>query len=171
MEFILLNTQGEHSLSTVLGSSLTILLSFVVLLALLVKFAYKPIMKILDQRQAQITESLDDAQNKNDEASSHLAQSKQSVVDAQQQAREIVEKARIASEKIKADAYEEAKREVADLRRRSQELLDQERADMLEDLKQQMTGTTVALTQKLLKRELTNEDHQRLINEFIEGLD
>lgn len=170
MKFLILN--AEHAeLSTVLGNSLTILISFILLLAILSKVAIGPVMKMIEKREEEINGQLEHASLTEKQAVEHEQEAKTSAQKAHLQAQDIVSKAHLTSVRLKDDMMDQAKQDIVHLRAAAQDAIELERQTMKTELTAQVADISVELTKRLLKRELTQDDHQRLIAEFIEGLE
>lgn len=171
MIFLVEQSHNSESISTVLGNSLVILISFILLLAILQKFAMKPIMKIVEERQNKINKDLDDAQNLQQQAQLQEKQAQAIVTDANNQARQILLDAKSNSEKFVEEQRLAAKEELATMRAQAQVQIEKEREEMMATLQKEVANVSVDLAKKILKREVTVEDHQKIIDDFIDNLD
>lgn len=167
MDFLILHID----VSTVLGNSLTILVSFIILMAILSKFAIRPLMDIIEKREKNVNEQLDNAAESQEKAQKYEQEAKQAVQEAQIKAQHLVTKAKEAGDRIKNEASQQARQETVRIRQEAQVAIENERQVMLKELSAQVADVSVDLTKRLLKRELNAQDHQRLIEEFIEGLE
>ncbi|MBS4749982.1 F0F1 ATP synthase subunit B [Granulicatella sp. zg-ZJ] len=170
MNSIILSSE-QTSVSSVLGNSLVILVSFLILLFILSKFSVGPILKMMEKREKEVNDQLDNAQRKEEEAISHEKEAKAAIHEAQLKSQHLITKAKETGEKIKDDASRAARQETIRIRQEAQEALEHEREATMASLTEQVAGMSVELTEKLLKREITQQDHQALIDEFIEGLE
>lgn len=161
----------EHNLSTVVGNTLFILISFIILLALLKKYALGPLLSMMEKRESQVNSDLDKAAKMKAEAEADEKQAKEAVKDAQTHAQNLVTKAKDAGERIKNEASEKARLNVIHIRQEAEKAIEIERQQTMTELKLHVTDMSIELAQKLLKREITPEDHNKLIDDFIEGLE
>lgn len=170
---LFLTAEKTHSLdvSTVLGDSLIIFIAFVILLLILKKFAIGPAMAMVIKRQNMINDQINEAQLLNEEAQQHERLAKETIVKAQDKAQKLVIKAKETGEKIKEDAEKTARQDVIQIRQQAQKAMEDEREAMLAELTNQVADMSVELAKKILKREISEQDHQRLIEDFIEGLE
>lgn len=170
--FWLAQDAAHHSeVSTVLGNSLVILVSFIVLLVLLNKFAVGPVLNMITKREEAIAQQLDHAQTTVLTAQEQEETAQRLVEEAKKQAQQILMHAKEQGEQLKEDMLTQTKEDIVRLRQEAKDVLDKERQDVLQQATKSVGESTVLLTQKLLKREISSEDHQQLINDFIEGLD
>ena len=121
------------------------IVTFLVLLALLAKFAWRPLLDALDRRQQEIRKSLDDAQR----------------------ARHELEQIQHESQRILAAARTDAESIVARTRSDAERQIELETSRALQQIRQEAVDLSVAIASKLIQRNLSKEDNERLINEAI----
>lgn len=167
----ILNAEHPHDMSTVLGNSLAIFLSFVILLYIINKFAAGPILSIIEKREQHIHKQLNDVEETLNSVKADEKAAKDVLKNAQAQANDIVIRAKSSALQLREDMLKQANEEVAQLKENARVALEKERLEMLSELQAQVGDMSVALAQKIIHRELTVADHQRLIDDFIEGLD
>lgn len=144
------------------------LVVFVLLLLVLSKFAWKPLMKGLEQREQTIAKMIDEAKRNNDEAAAKLRAYEQKLAEAATEAHEVVLQARrdavAAGEKLIEDARTGADRE------RQRALADIEAAKnaAVQHIADQSANLAFSLARKLIHKELRPEDHANLIRESLE---
>ena len=92
-------------------SLIAYLLNFTILLIVLTKFAYKPILKILDERSSNIKDSLELADKVREESAQQQAQLDDQLVEARKQGQSIIEDARSAAEKLSDQEREKSKKD------------------------------------------------------------
>lgn len=160
----------EVDISTVLGNSLTILVAFIVLMLILSKVALKPIMKLVEEREQTIHAQLDSADAVVKKAEETRLEAEKILKEAKESAQQILAQARVESEQFKLAEQSRVKEEVAQLREEAHRVIETERQNVQRDLTKQLAATSSELAGRLLEREITPQDHQRLIDEFIEGL-
>jgi F-type H+-transporting ATPase subunit b len=141
---------------------------FALLMALLWKFAWGPIAKGLDQREATIAKMIEDAKIAAEAASKSLKQYELKLAQAQEEAGRIIGDARRQGEelaiKLRADA------EAAAEKQRQQAVSDIEQAKntALREIAQRSVSTAVELAGKIIRREVKETDHQQLIRDSLE---
>lgn len=141
---------------------------FVLLLLVLTKFAWKPLMKGLEQREKTIANMIDEAKRNNDEAAAKLLAYEQKLAEAATEAHEVVLRARrdavAAGEKLIEEARAGADRE------RQRALADIEAAKnaAVQHIADQSANLAFSLARKLIHKELRPEDHATLIRESLE---
>jgi F-type H+-transporting ATPase subunit b len=153
-----------------LGFLLFQIFNFTVLVILLYAWAYKPILKMLDNRKQKIAQGLEDARiaaearaNAEQEAAKILAEAQSK---ANQVVRESSERAETAALEIRAAAEAEATKE----REATLAEVQIERDRMLGDLRSQIAALAIAAAQKLVGESLDEKRQHTLINEFFSGV-
>lgn len=171
MKLLILSGGHAHDMSTVLGNSLVIFISFVILLYILTKYAIGPVLNMIEKRQQHINEQLDSSQEKVDFANQLEQEAKETLKQAQIKANQILVDATNNAQHIKDESLRDTQVEIATMQQVAKQAIETERAEMMAQLQKQVGQMSVSLAQKIIQRELTQEDHQRLIEDFIEGLD
>ncbi|KRM56532.1 F0F1 ATP synthase subunit B [Lacticaseibacillus sharpeae] len=153
-----------------LGDMLFGLITFIVLLLVVGKFAWKPVVAMMAARQDKITSDLDYADNSRDEAEKLLAQRKSELQSTQTDAVNIINTAKAngeaQSKKIVADAHAEA----TDLKSKAEADIAQAKQDALNGARDQVADLSVAIASKIIGKELSTSDQQALIDDYIKGL-
>lgn len=141
---------------------------FVLLLLVLTKFAWKPLMKGLEQREKTIANMIDEAKRNNDEAAAKLLAYEQKLAEAATEAHEVVLRARrdavAAGEKLIEEARAGADRE----RQRALSDIEAAKNAAVQHIADQSANLAFSLARKLIHKELRPEDHATLIRESLE---
>lgn len=153
------------------GLFLWSLLTFVVLVGLLYKFAFGPLMDMQRKRQAEIHDSIVEAERLREEAHALLADYKQQVAGARQEAEEILERARKVGENTRTEILEEAKAQAERALEKSREQIERETREALQQIRTEVADLTLAAAEKVTRKSLSDADHLRLISESIASID
>jgi len=153
-----------------LGNALWTLIIFFLVLFVLGKFAWRPILDALQKRESFIRDSLESAKRDREEAEVRLKEYEQQVRKARDEASAIVDEGR-------RDAGVVRKRIEEDARKVSQEMLERAKREIgiardsaLSDLYGQAADLAMTLARDVLKRELSPEDHQRMMHEALQQI-
>ena len=144
------------------------LIVFLVLLALLKKYAWGPLMGIMKQREEHIAGEIDAAENSRLEAKKLLEEQRSLLKEARADAQSLMENARkqgdVQREEIVATARSEAERikEAAKLE------IDQEKEKAVAAIREQVASLSVLIASKVIEKELTVEDQDKLISQYIQ---
>mgnify|MGYP002682949766 CR=1 FL=1 len=142
-------------------------LTFIILILLLWKVAYKPLMAMQKKRQAEIHDAIEGAERVKEEARMLLAEYKQQLADARVEAEEILERARRVGESTKAELVNEAKAQADRTLEKAREQIERETRQALADIKLQVADLALAAAEKATSRSLTAEEDVRLIREAL----
>lgn len=150
-------------------SSLAIwtLVVFGCLSALLWKFAWGPICAALDARERSVQQNIDAAREQNEKAAALLAQHEAQLSATADEVRKILEDARRDAETQKQSILAEAEAAASAQKTRVLKEIDAAKNGALQELAEKSVDTAVGLAGKIVRRQLTNEDHSSLISEAI----
>jgi F-type H+-transporting ATPase subunit b len=140
---------------------------FLLLLAILGKFAWGPIVASLEKREEAIAKHIADAERMNQEAKALLAQYEEKLAAAASQVREMMEDARRDAEHTRQTILAEAKSGADAERARSLREIESATDAALETLAERSAQLAVELAGKILKFKLSSDDHARLIQEAL----
>jgi F-type H+-transporting ATPase subunit b len=143
---------------------------FLILLLILSKFVWPQILKGLQAREEKIRKDLHDAQEANLQARQTLAEYQKQLADAHAQARQLVEQARSDAQAAHQRLMTEAQTEAERLRSRVAQEIEQAKNAATQDLYARASELSVAVAQKILQRQITDADNQRLIEQTLAEL-
>jgi F-type H+-transporting ATPase subunit b len=147
---------------------ITQIVTFVILLTLLRLFAYKPVMRMLDERSRRIKESMDQAESVK-QASLHAEEEvKKRLDEAGREGQERIARALKAGEEVKQKAQAEAKKEAEALVVRARAEIQQERDDAIGEVRRKFADLTVLAAGKVIERTLDKQQHRELIEKVLE---
>jgi F-type H+-transporting ATPase subunit b len=161
---------GEQIPPTDYGLQIWTLVAFVVLLALLVKFAFKPIAVALDRRGAAIKASLDEAEKQRAEAKKLMEDYQQQVAQARAEAGKIIDEARVLSEKVRKDLVDKANAEAGALIQRAQEEIGRQKEKGVQELKDTVASLSVQIASRVIEKEVNETTHRQLVDKLITDL-
>ncbi|MFN2290725.1 MAG: F0F1 ATP synthase subunit B [Anaerolineae bacterium] len=155
-----------------LGINLGYLLSQIVnftLLALLLYFvAYKPILRMLDERSARIKKGLEDAEVASKRAAEMEQEFERSVAEARREGQEIIAQATQVSEKARQEILDRAREEAQAQISKAREDIARERDQAMAELRQQVADLSVTISEKVLGATLDDQRQRQLIAEFLQ---
>jgi F-type H+-transporting ATPase subunit b len=141
------------------------MISFCIVCILLQRFAYKPVLKILEERRQQIAQGKANAEQIKVELSRTEAQRKEMLDQANVQANKLIEEARAAAARVQEEETQKAIAAAEQVMVKAREASVQERTRMLAQLKREFGRLLVETTAAVTGRILTPEDQQRLAEE------
>lgn len=146
-------------------------LTFILLVLLLYKFAFGPLMQMQQKRQAEIREAIATSERLREEARALLDDYKQQLSNARVESEEIIERARKVGESAKAELVQEAKDQSERILEKAHEQIERDTNSALAQIRGKVADLTLAATEKVTRRSLTGEDDLRLIREALAEID
>lgn len=147
------------------------LVILIVLLFLLAKFAWKPILNSLDERESGIQNALDAAEQAKKEMQNLQADNDRLLKEARAERDAMLKEAREIKDKIVADAKEEASEEGAKLIENAKASIEQEKQAALAHVKKQVAELSIGIAQTVVKKELASQDDQlKLVEGMLEDV-
>ena len=140
---------------------------FLVLLFLLKRFAWGPLLAALDERQAGIRKSLEDADRARKELDQVREQSEAIIGKARADADGIVSDARADGAQLREDLRRQAQQEAQAIVQNAERRIQQERDRALQQIRQEAVDVSLMIASKLIRRNLTAEDNASLIDEAL----
>ena len=141
------------------------ILTFLVLVALLAKFAWRPLLAALDARQESIRQSLDDARAAKTELERLNVESQRILAQARADAEAILSSTRSDANRFRDELKQKAQAEAAGIVKNAERQIEQETARALQQIRTEAVDISVAIASKLLQRNVTRADNERLIEE------
>ena len=143
-------------------------INFVVLLVLLKKVAYKPIIDKLDERADMARETVENAEKMSQEMARAEESVKAQIEAGRKEGQAIVAQAAEIGERVKTEAREEARREAEALIARARAEINKERTETLDELRREFVDITILAAQRVIDESLDRMKHQRLIEQVLE---
>jgi F-type H+-transporting ATPase subunit b len=154
-----------------LGISLPLLLAFVInfiiLLALLGKFLYKPVLKMLDERAQKVKESMEWAESIKRDYEQAKAEVQKQIEKGRQEAQGIIAQAFQTGEALKEEARKEASGQAKAIVEKARLQLEAERDKMVEDLRKEFVSLLILASEKVIRQTLDKEKQSGLIEETL----
>ena len=152
------------------GLAIWTIITFLLLVFVLGKFAWKPILATLQEREQTIQRSLDEAKQARDAAESLMEKNRAILADAQNQANELLENARRDAEVRRADIAEQARQEAEALLTRSREEIQRQQRAALKEIRAEVADLAISAASCLVGEGLDKDQHRRLIDEYFATL-
>ncbi|MDR1145332.1 MAG: F0F1 ATP synthase subunit B [Verrucomicrobiales bacterium] len=143
---------------------------FLILFFILKKYAYRPILKLLDDRQRRVAESMANVEKIKTELAATEQTRRDILAKANESANALIAKAQADAGSLTARQALETARQVEAMLKKAEETAAQERERLANELRQEMGKLVVLTTSKVIGRTLTVEDQARLQKEAVEGL-
>lgn len=154
-----------------LGLFLVSTLLLIALILLMVKFAWKPILDALNEREQGIQSALDSAAQAKKDMESLTANNDKLLKEARVEREAMLKEARELKDKMVSDAKVLAKTEGDKMLQQAQEAIESEKKAAVESLKKQVAVLSVAIAKKVIKSELSNGEKQnQLVAEALKDM-
>jgi F-type H+-transporting ATPase subunit b len=164
--------QGEHEgggglLSINTGLSAWTIIIFLIVLAILSKFAFPRILGAVEAREKHLEELAAAAERDRAEAASLVEEHRQLVEDTRGKVQEALGEARNTAERMRAELMDQARREHDELLARGRAEVSNERAEMLEQVRRDAAEVAMRAAERLVRRSLDGDDNRRLVQEYL----
>jgi F-type H+-transporting ATPase subunit b len=164
-------SSGSFLVSPNVGLMIWTLVVFGISLYILGRFAFPRIQEALDNRQHAIEESIETAERIRREADELLAEYRERLKDARQQAEQILARAEKTAEQHESESVAEAKRRREELMEQTRRDIEQETRRAIQEIRKEVADLTVLATEKVTRKTLTEADQKRLVEEALAELD
>jgi F-type H+-transporting ATPase subunit b len=153
------------------GLAVWTILVFLMVLWILGRYAWKPILGALDAREGGIRNSIDQATAMRDEAAELLEEHRKQLADARRQAQEIVAEGRSAAERLGREIQDKARQEGDRIVERARGEIEREKDAALAQIREESVELALAAASHILRERLTDEKDRALVKGFLSELD
>lgn len=142
--------------------------NFLVLLAILRKFLYRPLLGMMERREKDIAGNLESADRASKE-SAHLKEEYEARLrEARKEASDIVARGVKLGDETRSRIMEEARKQADEYMEKARHTITREKDKAIAELKAEVAGLAVAAAGRVIGKNLQPEDHRRLVQEFLE---
>ena len=142
-------------------------INFIALFILLGVFAYKPIMKMMDQRSNKIKESMEQAEKIKQQAAASEEEFKKRIAEAAKQGQDMVARAVQAGEDVRQKAQVQAKADAEGIVARARAEIQQERDAAIDELRRAVADISILAAEKVIESKLDKQQHRQLIDKVL----
>jgi len=151
------------SLSTLLAQ----IVNFVILLVLMYLVAYRPIMRMFDERSRKIKESMEKTEFINEQATRAEEEAENRINAAGKEGQEMVARAMRTGEEMRQQSQQEARQDAETLINRARTEIQRERDDAIDELRKEFADLAIKAAEKVIDRSLDKEAHRQLIDKVL----
>ena len=144
------------------------LVNFLLVLLLLYLFAYKPILRLMDQRADRIRESLEAADTARQEAASSQEAIQEQITEARREGQRIMDQAREASERFRTEEMDKARQEAEAFVERAKDDIARERDTALQEVRASFGDLAITAAERVIRSSLDRQAHEELLNQVLE---
>ncbi len=153
------------------GNAVWTLAIFVIVVLVLGKFAWGPVLSLLQEREQFIHKSLSDAKRDRDEAEARLKDYAAKLQSAQAEAVAIIEDARRDAERLREELRTRARTEADAMIKNAERQIEMQTSRAMQQIRQEAVDLSVTIASKLLQRNITKEDNEKLIADALKQME
>ena len=146
------------------------LANLLIMFLVLKKFLFAPVKKVFSEREAQVQKKYADAQEAQQRADANSALYEQKLAEADDEAEAILHDARDRADRLEQEIITEAQQRAASMIRRADAEIAQDKKKAVNEIKNEISAMSVDIAERMIGREIKEEDHEALIDEFISGI-
>lgn len=150
-----------------LGDMIVMLVFFLLLLVLLRKFAWGPLMGIMEEREKYVANEIEVAEKNRKEAELASAEANKQLNQTREEAQKMIEEARATAVEQEKNIIDVARQEAARLKDAAQADIENEKEKAIQALQDKVASLSVLIASKVIEKEISAQDQEELINEFI----
>jgi F-type H+-transporting ATPase subunit b len=143
-------------------------INFLILLFLLSKFLYRPIVGMLDERSRRIQESLEAAERAQADVARADREREELLATTRREIGEMMAQAQGAAERIQSEARTTAQQEAQRIVETARQEADAERAQAMAELRREVASLAVSAAERVISRSLDDQAHRQLVEEFLD---
>lgn len=153
------------------GTIIAQIVNFLIILAIITKFAYKPLMQVLEERQAKIAKDISDAEKERLQAEELKRDYQKQLADAQKKSQQIIDAALKQAETLKGEILAEAKAEQGRMIENAMAEIAREQKQAVKEIRAEIASMVMLSTEAVLKRNITEADNKKFVQDFLTKLE
>lgn len=154
-------------MSFVPSSFIIAIVAFLVLYALLKKFAFGPLFGIMEQRRTYVTSEIQTAEQNRKETEKLLAEQKEALQATRKEAHDIIEQARQTSSKQADDIIAQAKAEASRLKEEAVRDIETEKNKAVAALRREVSAMSVLIASKIIEKQIDEKSQEQLVEHYL----
>ena len=147
------------------------IINFLVLLFLLQRYLFKPLLEKIDERRDKIESDLNEAEKSKKEAEELEEEYKQKLASAREEAQKIITAAEKRANDRREEIIDDARKEAKRVKERTMEEIEQAKRHALSQLRDEVSDMSLQIATKFLDDSVDKKRHQAMVNDFIKQLD
>lgn len=144
-----------------------VMVNFLILVAILYKFMWGPVINMIDSRQQTIDDSLNKADAARKEAEQMSVKLAEEIADARRQAKSIIDEAQKSAETVKEDILAQARDSADSMLERAQAEIAKEKVNAILEIKGEVADMVVSVAGRLLSENMNDQQHMALVDKYI----
>ena len=143
--------------------------NLLILFLLMKKFLFKPIRGVIEKREQEIAASIEEAEKAKNDALNMKEEYEKKLENAYNNAEEIVKNATRNAMLKEEEILKEANKKASDIMERAVKQIEQQKKAAISDIRNEISGMATSIASKIIERDINEQDHKKLIDEFIEN--
>ena len=144
------------------------IVNFLILFGLLYLVAYKPILRMFDERSKRIKESMDQTEAIKEQAANAEEETKKRIEAAGKEGQEVISRAMRTGEEARQRAHQEAGKEAEVIIDKGRLEIERQRDEAIDELRREFTDLTIDAAEKVIERSLDKEGHREIIEKVLD---
>ena len=153
-----------------IGNTIWYLVVFAILMLLVKHYAWGPVSDMMEKRRQKVIEDLDSAESNRKKAEILANEREAALKNSRQEATQILSDAKTNAQKIGSQIVADANNDAASIRKKAEADAKKAKADAINDARRQVADISVAIAEKIVAKNLSAEDQKDLVDQFIKGL-
>lgn len=153
-----------------LGTSFWTVAIFLILMAVLAKFAFPAILGYAEAREKRIQQALDEARTAREEAQALIEEQRRQMADARQQAQQVIAESKQAAERVRQEILDRARTEQEEMLERARQEIERERVRAVDAIRREAVEVAIAAAGKLVHERLGAEEDRRIVSQYIDRI-
>lgn len=149
------------------GSALVTLITFLILLALLKKFAWGPLKQVMDKRERDINKDIDDAEQAKINAQKLEERNRQTLRETQEEVQKILEEAKVQARDQHEQIIHEANVRANGMIETAQSEINSQKERAISEINDEVSKLSVLIASKILQKDISEQDQKDLIDKYI----
>ena len=162
---LVLGAAAHDGLNT--GDIVFQLVSFIILMLLLKKFALGPLMGIMKERESHVSSEIEAAEKNRAEATALLEEQRTMLKEARQESLSLIDEAKKHGEQQREEIIAVARQEAERVKESAKREIEQQKEQAMAALREQVASLSVLIASKVIEKELSEADQEKLINDYI----
>lgn len=146
------------------------LVNLLIIFRIMKRFLFKPVQKVMDARQEQVDKIYSEADQSRDSANQMKQEYEQRLAAARQEADGLIRTATQTAQRRSDQIVSEANRQASHVREKAEAEIAQQKQQMLQDVRSEISGLAVDIASKVVEREITQKDYDGFVDEFIRNV-
>lgn len=167
MELLILGAAGE-TMGTAIGTSLVLLVSFLTLLLVLSYFVWKPVKKIMDDREQIIHDDIDSAEQRRVEAERLKEENEALLKQTQSEISELMENAKGQAKREQESIINDAQTRASQMIQEAKGDIEREKEQAIRDINDQVAELSVLIAEKMIVKEINKDDQKNLVKKYLQ---